>query len=174
MNLHGVLDPHFSDDRFFAIEMQREKRLLVRDDMFIFASHLDFQVLMLYGLGERRLGSSRSWVVGWISHYCEVSLHFSNIHSDEGRFGANECRMGIKIIFPFDLIRYLDRIGTFPLRHFVGEDWSMPRDLKGQQIGEFGFCGSVRSLDHGQEGIYVLLLDGSLFERLTHLIHSHL
>lgn len=131
MNLHGVLDPHFSDGRFFAIEVQREKRLLVQDDMFIFVSLLDFQVLMFYRLGERRLRSSRSWVVGWISHYCEVSLYFSNIHSDESRFGASECCMCIKIIFPFDLIRHLDRIGTFPLRHFVGEDWSMPRDLKG-------------------------------------------
>lgn len=86
---------------------------------------------MFYELGGERLRSSCSWVIGWISHHCEVSLHFSNIHSDEGRFGANECCMSIKIILSFDLIRYLDRIGTFPLRHFVGEDRNLPRDLEG-------------------------------------------
>ena len=98
--------------------------------MLIILPGLDFQVFMLYELGGEWLRSSCSWVIGWISHHCEVSLHFSNIHSDEGRFGANECCMSIKIILSFDLIRYLDRIGTFPLRHFVREDWSLPRDLK--------------------------------------------
>lgn len=51
VNLHGVLNPHFSDGGFSAIEMQREKRLYLWDGMFIILPCL-LEFFMFYGLGE--------------------------------------------------------------------------------------------------------------------------